>query len=87
MKGNYNFTFVHPKTTSLQNPEKDLIFDQTANGLFNYSRKITQGMNKSSIVRKILDYYNNEKIFYSDNSTGEIMRNYIMWCKTANVLS
>lgn len=87
MTGNYNFTFVHPKTTPLQNPEKDLIFDQNTNGLFNYSRKITQGMNKISIVRKILEYYNNEKIFYSDNSTGEIMRNYIMWCKTANVLS
>lgn len=87
MKGHYNFTFVHPKTTPLRHMEKDLIFSQEASPLFNFSRKINQGMNKQKLVGKILQYYNNEKIFYSDNSTGEIMRNYIMWCKRANVLS
>lgn len=87
MRGHYNFTFVHPKTTPLRHENKDLIFSQEANPLFNFSRKINQGMNKQKIVEKILQYYNNEKIFYSDNSTGEIMRNYIMWCKRANILS
>lgn len=100
MKDHYNFTYVHPKTSRysyddkktqleqiFRKPEKELIFTQEANPLFNVSRKINQGMNKRKIVGKILDYYNNEKIFYSDNSTGEIMRNYIMWCKRADILS
>lgn len=86
MFDNYNFTFVHPKTTELKHPETDLIYSQEASPLFNFSRKINQGMNKSKITARIVQYYNNEKVFYSDNSTGEIMRNYMMWCKSANIL-
>lgn len=82
MTGKYNFTFVHPKTTELRHPERDLIFDTEASPLYNRSRKINQGMNKSKIVEKILSYYNNDKLFFSDNTTGEVMRNYLMWCKT-----
>lgn len=82
MTGKYNFTFVHPKTTELQRPDKDIIFDTETSPLYTRSRKINQGMNKNKIVTKILSYYNNEKIFFSDNETGEVMRNYLMWCKT-----
>lgn len=87
MTCHYNFMFVHPKTTPLRHPEKDLIFDADPKPDYNMSRKINQGLNKEKIVSKILPYFNNDKIFYSDNSTGEIMRNYIMWCKTESILS
>lgn len=87
MKDKYNFTFVHPKTTPLKHPDKDFIFDTEASPLFNYSRKINQGMNKSKIITKILSYYNNDKVFFSDNETGEIMRNYLNWCKKSGFIT
>lgn len=83
----YNFMFVHPKTTPLYHPEDDLIFTQEANPLFNYSRKINQGQGKVKMINKILSYFNNEKVFYANNSTGEIMRNYMQWCKSDGILS
>lgn len=86
MKDKYNFIFIHPKTTDLQHPDKDLIFDTEASPLFTRSRKINQGMNKSRVVGRILQYFNNDKIFYSDNETGEVVRNYLEWCKRATIL-
>lgn len=86
IKDNYNFMFVHPKTTPLRHPDRDLIFDTDSKGQYNYSRKINQGFGKNKIVKKILSYINNDKVFYADNSTGEVMRNYIMWCKRENLL-
>lgn len=77
--GQYNFTFVHPKTTELRHPDKDLIFDTGASPLYNYNRKIGQG--KADLMAKITQYYRDEKLFFSDNETGEVMRNYLEWCK------
>lgn len=85
MTGQYNFTFIHPKTTELQSPDKDIIFDTDISPLYNYSRKIGQGMNKRSIVSKIIEYFNNDKVFYSDNNTGDIVRNYLEWCRKATI--
>lgn len=87
IKDNYNFTYVHPKTTELKNPEKDIIYDADASPLFNRSRKLNQGMNRSRLTGKILSYYQNDKVFFSDNETGEIMRNYIMWCRKSGFIS
>lgn len=87
MTGKYNFTFIHPKTTPLQKPDKDLIFDTEASPLYNMARKINQGMNKRSIVSKIIDYYNNDKVFFSDNNTGDILQNYLDWCRKATLTS
>lgn len=81
----YDFTFIHPKTTELQAPDKDLIFDTDAKGTYNYSRKINQGMHKNKIINKILEYYRNEKVFFSDNETGEIFRNYLQWMQRENI--
>lgn len=87
IKGKYNFTFVHPKTTPLQNPEKDIIFDTEASPLFNMSRKLNQGMNRNRLTRKILSYYENDKVFFSDNETGEVLRNYVQWCRKSGFIT
>lgn len=81
----YDFLYVHPKTTELKHPEDDLIFDPDADPRYNWSRKITQGKDKVSIVTKVLSYFNNEKVFFSDNETGEVVHNYLQWCKTDSI--
>ena len=73
------FLFVHPKTTPLKDVKREIVYSQTANPLPNYRRRLTKAT--SNIERKIQTFFAKDKVFYSDNETGEIMRNYLMWCK------
>ena len=72
------FIFIHKKTTPLQDPEKDLIFSPDFSARPNYRRKIT--IPTDSITVRIAEYFKKDKIFYSDNEIGEIVRNYLIWC-------
>lgn len=82
MRGNYNFTFIHRKTSPLKNPEKDLIFDTDYNSLFNYGRRLTSPA--TALQKKIAWYFTADKVFYQDNEIGEIVRNYIEWSKNGS---
>lgn len=77
MFNKYNFIFIHQKTSELKCPDKDLIFDCEHNPLYNYARNIRTSVN--GIQSKIQWYFKAEKIFYQDNLTGEIVRNYMEW--------
>lgn len=83
MKGHYNFLFIHKKTTELKDPDTDLIFDTEYNPLANFGRKITKPATK--IQQKIAWYFAADKVFYQDNMTGEIVRNYVMWSNTTQI--
>ena len=73
------FIFIHKKTTPLKEPEKDLIYSTEYSPLPNRKRKIT--VPTSNMENKIYNLFKTDKVFYSDNETGEIVRNYIIWCK------
>ena len=74
------FLFIHPKTTPIKQEDKPLIYSQTVNPLPNYRRKITKAT--TLVEKKIQQFFIKDKVFYSDNETGEIMRNYLLWCKS-----
>ena len=74
------FLFIHPKTTPLKEDNINLVYSQTPNPKPNYRRTITRATN--NLERKIQQFFARDKVFYSDNETGEIMRNYIAWCKS-----
>lgn len=73
------FTFIHRKTTEIKNPEKDLIFTPEFSPRPNYRRKLTSPYD--ALGKKIAYYYAIDKVFYQDNEIGEIVRNYLQWCK------
>lgn len=73
------FTFVHRKTTPIREDNTNIVYSTEHNHLPNYKRKITKA--NSRVEEIILWYYKNEKVFYQSNDIGEIMRNYIQWCK------
>lgn len=75
------FTFIHKKTTPLQDPDHDLIFDTVRNAKPNYAQNILKPVNK--LHKKIYDILRSDKVFYSDNETGEVMRNYLQYCKAS----
>lgn len=74
-----SFTFIHRKTTPIQYPDKDLIYSPEYSPLPNRKRKITNPQSK--MEKRIAQYYIEDKVFYQDNEVGEIVRNYLLWCK------
>lgn len=78
---NIMFTFVHKKTSELKNPDIDLIYSTKNDPRPNWKRRITKPT--TDIEKRIVSFYNKEKVFYQDNETGEIMRNYLIWCGKA----
>lgn len=74
---NEYYMFVHPKTTPIQNEEKDIIYTDRPSGKWNYRIGFYNQKDRlSSFINKLLL---ENRIFYSDNETGEVLRNYIIW--------
>lgn len=77
-KDGNTFTFIHPKTTPIKNEDDDIIFTTEASTKRNYYGKLTKPINKA--IRKLFWYFVANKVFYSDNETGEIVAHYLYWC-------
>lgn len=73
------FTYIHAKTSPLKNPDNDLIYSTNYDVRGNWRRNILKPVSK--VERKITDYFLRDKVFYQDNEVGEVVRNYLMWCK------
>ena len=72
------FTFIHPKTSELEEKPNDLIYTTDFDARPNFRRKITKP--RSDFERRIAEFYIKDKVFYDSNETGEIIRNYLIWC-------
>lgn len=72
------FTYIHRKTTPIKDEDEDLIYSTDYNPKPNYRRKITKPT--SDIEKKIVEFFNKDKVFYQDNEVGEVVRSYVMWC-------
>lgn len=73
------FTYIHRKTTPIKADNKNIVYQQEYDVRPNYARRINHPTN--DLQKKICEFYVKEKIFYQDNEIGEIMRNYLQWCK------
>lgn len=74
------FTFIHRKTTPIQNPDSDIVFSAEYDPRPNHFRNILKGA--STIEKRILLFYKGDRVFYQDNEVGEIVRNYLQFCKS-----
>lgn len=73
-----SFTFIHRKTTELKTPDTSIIYSPEFSPRPNWRRKIT--VPTTRIERKIAEHFKADKVFYSTNEVGEIVRNYLIWC-------
>lgn len=74
------FTYIHRKTTLLQDNKDDIVFTPDYNPSPYYRRKISKPQDE--VGHKIYWFYVNDKVFYQDNELGEVVRSYIQWSKT-----
>lgn len=71
------FIFVHPKTTPIKDENEDIVYTNIPNAKWNYRLGITNQSDKLSLTIRRMIVEN--RVFYSDNETGEVLRNYILW--------
>lgn len=75
-----NFTYIHKKTTPLKDDNTDFIFTtSTLNNKYNVRVNIANVYD--TLGKKIYSYFKKDKVFYQSNDVGEIVRNYLIWCK------
>lgn len=74
------FLFIHPKTTPIKDETEDIVYTEKPNEKWNYRVGITNQSDRLSQI--ITMFINQNRVFYSDNETGEILRNYIITTST-----
>ena len=75
-----SFIYFHRKTGDIRHPDRDLIFTEEYDPRPNYVRNLRRSSLEA--VRKISIFFRDSKVFYQDNDVGEIVRNYLQFCKS-----
>lgn len=73
--GDSIFTYIHRKTTPIQNPDEDIVYTLEYSERPNYVRRLLKPV--TPWQKKIAYFFAAEKVFYQDNEVGEIVRNYL----------
>lgn len=73
-----DFTFIHEKSTPIQNPDEDIIFQLEEDARPNYIKNIAKPV--LAIHKNILRYWQMNKVFYQDNVVGDNIQAYINFC-------
>ena len=69
------FTYIHVKTTPLQDEDNDIIYSLEHSHKLNWSRSIYKPTNE--IMKKILYFFQVDKVFYQNNDVGDTINNYL----------
>ena len=72
------FTYIHRKTTPIQDENKDIIYELEYDNRPNHIRNMRHC--SLPINKKIGQFFADNKVFYQDNEVGEIVRNYLVQC-------
>lgn len=73
------FTFIHQKTTPLKDESNDLIYTLDFHYETNYNRNICKP--QSTLQKRLLWFFETNRVFYQNNEIGDIINNYLKLCK------
>ena len=73
------FTYIHRKSTPIKDDGVSIIYSTDYSIEPNHKRKIIYALSK--IEQKIVWFFKNERVFYQDNEVGNMIENYIDWCR------
>lgn len=73
------FTYIHLKTTELKDNSNDLIYSLDFNYKLNYNRNIYKPI--SELQKRILWFFQTDRVFYQSNEVGDSINNYLKICK------
>lgn len=72
------FTYIHEKTTELQNPDKDLIYTLDYIPKLNYNRNVLKPISK--LQEKVAWFYKTDRVYFQNNDVGNAITNYLKLC-------
>lgn len=72
------FTFIHRKTTPIKD-ENALIYSPEYDPRVNYRRNILKP--QFGLEKRLGEHFRFGNVYYADNQVGEVVRNYLLWCK------
>ena len=78
------FTYVHRKTSALQDREEDLVYSPEPTGRNNWKVDITRP--EYPIEQKIVGMIRQERVCFQDNEIGEVFNDYLKWCRSHSVI-
>lgn len=73
------FIFFHRKSGEIRHPDIDLVFSDDYDPRPNHVRNLRRST--LDVCKQIGVYFKDSKVFYQDNDVGEIVRNYLQFCK------
>lgn len=73
------FLYFHRKTTPIKEDNTQIVYQQQTDFRRNYRVSILKPYSK--VDKYIAELLLRKKAFYQDNEVGEIMNNYVKWCK------
>lgn len=77
--GDKMFIYIHRKTTPIKEDTEWLVYQQNTDYRANYRVNILEPYDTpDKIIRNLIIH---RKVFYQDNEIGEIMNNYLKWCR------
>ena len=77
------FIFVHRKTGLIKHPDTDIVYTTRPSERWNWKMCLTHQTDKFS--RKIMRFFQENRVFYADNEVGEVVRNYLMWSDSYDI--
>lgn len=75
------FLFIHEKTGEIKDPENDFVYQQEWSCRTNVRRNILRPT--LPVEKRIAMLFRQDKVFYQDNTVGDMIHGYLEWCKTA----
>lgn len=75
----YNFIYIHEKSTEIKDPDKDVIYCLDYVPKYNYTQNMLKPIYK--VNQKILWYFLNNRVYYQNNNVGNAINSYIEDCK------
>lgn len=74
-----SFTYIHRRTKPVPEDTENIVYQQEYDARPNRVRKLIHP--HSRIEQKIVEYFQKEKVFYQDNEVGELINQYLNWCR------
>ena len=80
--GNHKpFTYIHQKTTPIKDDGESIIYQAEYSIEPNHKRKLIYAL--SNLEKKICWFFQNDRVFYQSNEVGNMIDNYIEWCRNS----
>lgn len=79
-KGVHRFSFVHPKRGDIKHRDTDYYFSDRVISTVNAHTYIN--LKYDAMSEYIVADIKNGRMYCSDDDTGDVLRNYILWCKS-----